>query len=127
MNNRLLSFFLTPLLVAGCQVQSQSLLNSERLDPEKVAAIAERIDSQYPKLSSALRSQMLNTVVRSLDEMVFIEGGEFEIKAIKVMFIPASNVTSYQSNTGYRDWETDRKSTRLNSSHEIPSRMPSSA
>ena len=29
--------------------------------------------------------------------------------------------------TVYRDWETDRKSTRLNSSHEIPSRMPSSA
>ena len=27
----------------------------------------------------------------------------------------------------YRDWETDRKSTRLNSSLEIPSRMPSSA
>ena len=27
----------------------------------------------------------------------------------------------------YRDWETDRNSTRLNSSHEIPSRMPSSA
>ena len=27
----------------------------------------------------------------------------------------------------YRDWETDRKRTRLNSSHEIPSRMPSSA
>ena len=27
----------------------------------------------------------------------------------------------------YRDWETDRKSTRLNSSHVIPSRMPSSA
>ena len=30
-------------------------------------------------------------------------------------------------NLEYRDWETDRKSTRLNSSHEIPSRMPSSA
>ena len=29
--------------------------------------------------------------------------------------------------SNYRDWETDRKSTRLNSSHEIPSRMPSSA
>ena len=27
----------------------------------------------------------------------------------------------------YRDWETDRKSTRLNSSHEFVSRMPSSA
>ena len=29
--------------------------------------------------------------------------------------------------TGYRDWETDRKSTRLNSSHSAKSRMPSSA
>ena len=29
--------------------------------------------------------------------------------------------------TAYRDWETDRKSTRLNSSHSRASRMPSSA
>ena len=29
--------------------------------------------------------------------------------------------------TRYRDWETDRKSTRLNSSHRSLSRMPSSA
>ena len=35
------------------------------------------------------------------------------------------NITSIDY--AYRDWETDRKSTRLNSSHEIPSRMPSSA
>ena len=30
-------------------------------------------------------------------------------------------------NAAYRDWETDRKSTRLNSSHSGESRMPSSA
>ena len=30
-------------------------------------------------------------------------------------------------NKDYRDWETDRKSTRLNSSHRSLSRMPSSA
>ena len=30
-------------------------------------------------------------------------------------------------NLPYRDWETDRKSTRLNSSHRSLSRMPSSA
>ena len=30
-------------------------------------------------------------------------------------------------NALYRDWETDRKSTRLNSSHITRSRMPSSA
>jgi sulfatase modifying factor 1 len=67
------------LLVAGCQAQSQPLPKSEKLSPEKVAAIAERIDARYPKLSDDLRSQMLSTVVRSLDEMVFIEGGEFEM------------------------------------------------
>ena len=32
-----------------------------------------------------------------------------------------------QNNLSYRDWETDRKSTRLNSSHSAKSRMPSSA
>ena len=32
-----------------------------------------------------------------------------------------------QSLAPYRDWETDRKSTRLNSSHSAKSRMPSSA
>ena len=36
--------------------------------------------------------------------------------------------TLIKSDNGkYRDWETDRKSTRLNSSHRSLSRMPSSA
>ena len=39
-------------------------------------------------------------------------------KAIDVI----DNFTHY-----YRDWETDRKSTRLNSSHSGEARMPSSA
>ena len=33
----------------------------------------------------------------------------------------------YCPSDAYRDWETDRKSTRLNSSHSAKSRMPSSA
>ena len=33
----------------------------------------------------------------------------------------------YTTNGAYRDWETDRKSTRLNSSHITRTRMPSSA
>ena len=32
-----------------------------------------------------------------------------------------------QLRISYRDWETDRKSTRLNSSHITRSRMPSAA
>ena len=33
----------------------------------------------------------------------------------------------FDDRAAYRDWETDRKSTRLNSSHSAKSRMPSSA
>ena len=41
---------------------------------------------------------------------------------------PLFTFNSSFSLTGhYRDWETDRKSTRLNSSHITRSRMPSSA
>ena len=35
--------------------------------------------------------------------------------------------TKIENEKAYRDWETDRKSTRLNSSHSAKSRMPSSA
>ena len=44
---------------------------------------------------------------------------ELRMQLIKDELIEISNK--------YRDWETDRKSTRLNSSHEFVSRMPSSA
>ena len=40
------------------------------------------------------------------------------VNTINYTFIPSAH---------YRDWETDRKSTRLNSSHSAKSRMPSSA
>ena len=41
--------------------------------------------------------------------------------------IPADALIFYIEMWCYRDWETDRKSTRLNSSHSAKSRMPSSA
>ena len=39
----------------------------------------------------------------------------------------AYNISNAVTLLSYRDWETDRKSTRLNSSHRSLSRMPSSA
>ena len=41
--------------------------------------------------------------------------------------ILAANADKVAEYKAYRDWETDRKSTRLNSSHITRSRMPSSA
>ena len=42
-------------------------------------------------------------------------------------FLKGDTNIKYLVDNGYRDWETDRKSTRLNSSHSAKSRMPSSA
>ena len=47
------------------------------------------------------------------------------IEKLKVLPGMKKNKRKYSSK--YRDWETDRKSTRLNSSHSAKSRMPSSA
>ncbi|MBL4835061.1 MAG: SUMF1/EgtB/PvdO family nonheme iron enzyme [Pseudomonas sp.] len=66
-------------LLAGCEAQSQALPTSEKLSEAKVAEIAERVEARYPDLSRSLREQIIATVVRSLDDMVFIEGGEFEM------------------------------------------------
>ena len=41
--------------------------------------------------------------------------------------VPVPMPRTYSAINSYRDWETDRKSTRLNSSHSAKSRMPSSA
>ena len=52
---------------------------------------------------------------------------------VTTMNINSGGVYQHDINGGtiptatYRDWETDRKSTRLNSSHITRSRMPSSA
>ena len=48
-----------------------------------------------------------------------------EVLASKGLLV--SPASKDKSNGTYRDWETDRKSTRLNSSHSAKSRMPSSA
>ena len=47
--------------------------------------------------------------------------------APKTYLRDAVNIDITDSGQPYRDWETDRKSTRLNSSHSAKSRMPSSA
>ena len=44
-----------------------------------------------------------------------------------IQYCKASPQSLFLNNEYYRDWETDRKSTRLNSSHSAKSRMPSSA
>ena len=80
-------------------------------------------------------------VARGSDVLRFVYGGDIFIGASLYIGsdesigcsngIHASSGTDYITFVSYprkyRDWETDRKSTRLNSSHSAKSRMPSSA
>jgi formylglycine-generating enzyme required for sulfatase activity len=66
-------------LLSACQASSLELPDSTVLTGAKVAEIAAKVDSQYPALPVETRQEIVNTVVRSLDEMVYVEGGTFEM------------------------------------------------
>ncbi len=74
---RIIALFIGCAAAASCS--SANLPESQKLSPSEVGEIAARIDSQYPDLSQARRDDILRVVVRSMDEMVFIEGGTFEM------------------------------------------------
>jgi sulfatase modifying factor 1 len=67
------------MFLVGCEAESGPLPSSKSLAPEKVAAIAANIEKKYPDLSSEIRGKVLNTVVQSIDNMVFVEGGQFDM------------------------------------------------
>ena len=68
-----------------------------------------------------------NIYLIQADGVVLVSsGGGFSSHATDIFIEPIYSFATF-SGTAYRDWETDRKSTRLNSSHSAKSRMPSSA
>ncbi|WP_256661698.1 SUMF1/EgtB/PvdO family nonheme iron enzyme [Pseudomonas sp. F01002] len=67
------------MFLVGCEAESGPLPNSKSLTPEKVASIATTIAKKYPDLPSELRGKVLNTVLQSIENMVFVEGGQFDM------------------------------------------------
>ena len=57
---------------------------------------------------------------KTRQKVLYVYATEYDVKHPTILRM------AYTSGR-YRDWETDRKSTRLNSSHSAKSRMPSSA
>ena len=73
-------------------------------------------------------NQLANLAIEASNKDITINNIEGEDFKAKYGFKCPVGVRGRNSdNKLYRDWETDRKSTRLNSSHEFVSRMPSSA
>ena len=91
-------------------------------------------DNQDEDAISFAMEKLGHTVIRIQEAYAATarrESGDFvlihklnELEILKAMRLP---IVSWDFEAVYRDWETDRKSTRLNSSHRSLSRMPSSA
>ena len=96
----------------------ENLKSLPEIDKERLLHGNWRYDNDLAKLIE------FDNIINSFSNS-FISNGERYISADVARFGSDKAVIIYWN--GYRDWETDRKSTRLNSSHEIPSRMPSSA
>ena len=80
----------------------------------------QRILEELGKLSEI--STIMNREIQSLEPEI-----RAKKLALKEFTIDTFTNLIRQAQGTYRDWETDRKSTRLNSSHSGESRMPSSA
>ena len=106
-----------------------------------VNQIAELFGVQRPAITKHLRNifadeELNEKVVSSILELTTSHGaiaGKKQIKKVKFYNLDAIISVGYRVNskqaTNFRIWatKTDRKSTRLNSSHSQQSRMPSSA
>ena len=90
------------------------------------------IDAEAAFLSAVLeRNSLIDDCDQILKESDFYIGCHKAIfrRMLAMAFAgqPIDPVTLLTALEAYRDWETDRKSTRLNSSHLKLPRMPSSA
>ena len=71
-------------------------------------------------------SQIIDLLVH-LEYVSFDNSGDCAVFTVTDKFYKTAPHSAVLPCDSYRDWETDRKSTRLNSSHRSLSRMPSSA
>ena len=77
------------------------------------------------------KSDLMSNITYKLFNVQYAQATDEQKLGIRIdtsMFLTKRIVSTFEVVTHkYRDWETDRKSTRLNSSHRSLSRMPSSA
>ena len=99
-----------------------SFLSRFRQNTEKAYDNAMRSGYTFAQSGEDIKkaaSQNMAVVERSLKSDVQTMTTSFAKTTDRIVFL--------NNKRRYRDWETDRKSTRLNSSHITRSRMPSSA
>ncbi|MBN0988035.1 formylglycine-generating enzyme family protein [Amphritea pacifica] len=65
------------LILSGCNSEADIVVTSDVVSAEKIAEIRTNIQTLHPDADSQLQAQVLDTAVRAIEDMVFIEGGKF--------------------------------------------------
>ena len=111
------------------KTQYQTLMNEMLGVAEEHIALARKKFISIPQERRA-RDKALNLWGNAIDAILTIQRkyeNPFTTALAVRRDIPKLLKQRFEKKFAYRDWETDRKSTRLNSSHSAKSRMPSSA
>ena len=81
--------------------------------------LMETVDIAY-KLQRFMKSQLENlTLTVTSGGVDNMENYKYILGQIRTYEFLLQEISNLLNNKGYRDWETDRKSTRLNSSHRL--------
>ena len=86
--------------------KANRLISEARMDDRAVSGVLDASKQAYNRQAELSGLLQMRNTINNQGGMVYGSYGKYD---------------------SYRDWETDRKSTRLNSSHRSLSRMPSSA
>ena len=76
LKTRLVGFGLVIPILTACGGNALRV-KSEHVSNEKIAEIIKNIESLYPDADKELKQHILEVAVKSIDDMVFIEGGSF--------------------------------------------------
>ena len=136
-----LGFFGTGSLIGTPLFGAAALLGKRIIESPTVRLkIANFLKGLPSKEKTAIKNELLNGKVpdilkKEVDQSLKPSASNMKNSNSAASAIPTvskksgimSSDLSTEAKKCYRDWETDRKSTRLNSSHSAKSRMPSSA
>ncbi|GLT13471.1 formylglycine-generating enzyme family protein [Vibrio algivorus] len=73
---------LLPLLSA-CDANSSIQISSDKISAQQAQTIKDNINTQYPNASNDDRQQIADVAVKAIENLVFVEGGSFEMGDFK--------------------------------------------
>jgi formylglycine-generating enzyme len=78
MNYKWITSFLPLSLLVGCNSEAIEI-TSDTVPKQQIQTIIDNINKHYPETSNALKQHTADVVVRAIENMVFVEGGSFEM------------------------------------------------